>query len=70
MSDFKPNARLLFELEGANPALVEKMREGIQTLIAQQVFGIKNGKVTLNFDADGTMQEIEFNYKKWRKSKT
>lgn len=70
MSDFKPNARLLFELEGASPTSVEKMREGIQTLIAQQVFGIKNGKVILNFDSEGNLQEIEFNYKKWRKQKT
>lgn len=67
MSDFKPNASLLFELEGVSPALVEKMREGIQTLIQQQIFGVRNGKVILNFDPEGNLQEIEFNYKKWRK---
>lgn len=68
MSEFKPNASLHFEFDGAvNKDVVEKMREGIQILIAQQVFGVRNGKVTLNFDHEGTLQEIEFNYKKWRK---
>jgi len=66
--NFTPNAALHFEFDGAvNKDVVEKMRQGIQILIAQQVFGVRNGKVTLNFDNEGTLQEIEFNYKKWRK---
>lgn len=67
---FLPKSKLEFEFDGAiTRPVLEKMRQNIEVIIAQNVFGIRNGKVELNFDHEGTLQEISFNYKKWRKEK-
>ena len=41
----------------------------IDTCFKQGIFNVRNGKITLNFDSDGVLQEIEFSVKKWRRNK-
>lgn len=68
-NDFKPTAELKFEFEGANPEALERYRQTIETIIAQGALNLRNGKVILNFDHEGSLQEIGFDYKRWRKKK-
>lgn len=69
MDEFKPTAILRFELEGVNATTTDRWRRGIDTMLMQGVLNVKNGKVILNFDHEGELQEIEFNFKQWRKKK-
>ena len=47
----------------------ERARIIIHQLFEQGLFSLKNGKAILNFDQYGIMQQIEYNYVKWRKGK-
>lgn len=60
---------IYFTLEGVEQNEIERYRELIHTLILQGAFNVKNGKVTLHYDHEGELQEIEFNIKRWRKNK-
>ncbi len=44
-----------------------KVQETIMTLFERDVFFMKNGKVVLHFDHEGTLQEIQFDYKRWKR---
>lgn len=60
---------IFFTFENVEHKEIERYRGIIHNLIMQGALNIKNGKVTLNYDSDGELQEIEFNIKRWRKNK-
>jgi hypothetical protein len=60
---------LTFEIEGLTEEQTHSYREMIHLLISNGVFNVRNGKVILNFDCDGILQEIEFNVKKYRRKR-
>lgn len=62
-------ALLKFEIDGITEEQTHSYREMIDILLINGVFNVKNGKVILNFDCDGVLQEIEFNVKKYRRKK-
>jgi hypothetical protein len=57
------------KLEGIETPELERVRCIIQTCFEQGLFNVRNGKVSLNFDSDGTLQEMDFSVKKWRRNK-
>lgn len=58
-----------FEIDGLTEEMTHKYREIMDILILNGVFNAKNGKVILNFDSEGVLQEIEFQIKKYRRKK-
>lgn len=66
MDDFKPNAQIVIELEGADPKMVERYRKICEVLISQKAFAVHGGKVVLHFDLDGDLRKIDFDYTRWK----
>ena len=56
-------------LDGINDLELNRVKCIIETCLEQGLFNVRNGKVALNFDSDGTLQEMEFSVKKWRRNK-
>lgn len=67
MSDW--NAQIKLDLAGMGMRETEMMRQTIEILFQNGVFHLKNGKAILNFDHEGILQEIAFDYKRWRRKK-
>lgn len=57
------------KLEGITFEETERLRELIHTLIINGALHVKNGQTILHFDHEGTIQEIEIHYKRWKKNK-
>jgi hypothetical protein len=53
-----------------NEAEFKRVSDSIQTMQERDVFMMKNGQVVLHYDHEGTLQEIGFNYKRWKRRKT
>lgn len=60
---------LNFKLEGISMEETEKYREIISILFEARAFNIKNGSVTLHYDYEGNLMEVETNVKRWRRQK-
>ena len=61
-------ATLTFELERITFGHAEKMRRAIDFLIDVGAFNVRSGNVTMHFDLDGVLQEVEtHSIRKWRK---
>lgn len=60
---------ITIEIEGLKPLELERCRQIIHKLFEQGAFNVRNGKVILNFDSDGIMQQINFEVSKWRRNK-
>lgn len=60
---------ITIQLEGIGLTELERCRQIVETLFSQGVFNVRNGKIILNFDSDGTLQQIDFNVSKWRRNK-
>ena len=63
-------SNIKLELKGLNPQELAKVQQTIHTLFERDVFFMRNGKVVLHFDQESTLQEIEFNYKRWKRRKS
>lgn len=61
--------KIQIELEGIGIAELERCRQMIHLMFQQGIFTVRNGKVILNFDSDGVLQQIDFNVSKWRRNK-
>lgn len=48
---------------------LERCRQILHCLFEQGALNVRNGKVTLNFDSDGTLRQLDFNVTKWRSDK-
>lgn len=62
--------KISIDTKGLPQHLLNKYAEDIHILLMQGVFDIKNGKAILNFDSEGKLQEITFDFKKWRKKRS
>jgi len=60
---------IFITLEGATFEQTERCRAIINILFNNDIFSIRNGSVTLHFDYEGTLNEIEINVKKWKRNK-
>jgi hypothetical protein len=58
---------ITFELEGLDDETVMRYHEMLDLIIRNGVLNVKNGKVILNFDSQGVLQEMEFQVKKYRR---
>jgi len=58
------------QLEGASFQETERCRLIIHELFTQGFFSLRNGKAIVHFDHDANMQQIEYDYIKWRRGKT
>lgn len=64
-------SRFSFEIIGElTEEQTHRMRESMETIISQGVLSIHDGKAILSFDYEGTLREISFDFKKWRKQKS
>lgn len=61
--------RITLDIEGISKEDLLRYQEAIFTLVRNGVFSIKNGKAVLNFDAEGTLQLIQFEYAAYRRKK-
>lgn len=61
---------ITLEMPELNEEELRRVRETIHTLAERDVFMMRNGSATLHFDAEGTLQEIEFKYKRWKRRKS
>jgi len=57
------------QIENIGLLELERCRRILHVLFEQGAMNVRNGKVTLNFDSDGSLRELEFNVKKWRSDK-
>ena len=46
-----------------------RLQEIIHRLLAEGALNVRNGCVTLRYDNDATLQQIEIDYIKWRRQK-
>lgn len=60
---------ITFELDGADDQTTLRYHEMLDLIIRNGVLNVRNGKVILNFDSQGILQEMEFQVKKYRRSK-
>ncbi len=74
--EISPNTRMMQRLKieidlghlaPLTQAEIERVHETIRTLVQRDVLFMKNGRAVLHFDRTGDLQEIEFNYKRWRR---
>ena len=63
----KEEGTILLKLEGVSLEDTDRYRQAIHTLIAQGVLGLRRGSVTLHFDHEGVIQEIEY-HRRWRRT--
>jgi len=56
--------KIITIFEEIEPREMIRVQQILQTLFEENIFDVKNGKVTLHFDSDKILREIEFNYKK------
>jgi len=61
--------RITLEFEGLTPQELQRIQDTIHILHKRDVFNMKNGKVILHYDYEGTLQEIGFEYKRWKRRK-
>ena len=57
------------QIENIGALELERCRQILHTLFEQGAMNVRNGKVTLNFDSDGTLRQLDFNVTKWRSDK-
>ena len=57
------------QIENIGALELERCRNILHLLFEQGAMNVKNGKVTLNFDSDGTLRQLDFNVTKWRSDK-
>lgn len=57
------------QIENIGIKELERCREILHLLFEQGVMNVRNGKVILNFDSDGTLRLINFDVTKWRSDK-
>ena len=60
---------LTLEIPGLNDEEWRRVQDTVHTLAERDVFLMRNGSATLHFDSEGTLQEIEFKYKRWKRRK-
>ena len=65
----KERGTVILRLDNASKEVTEKLEQDIVTLWRAGVFTVKNGSVTLHFDHDGVLQEIETRVRNWRRRK-
>lgn len=56
-------------MEGVTFEQVERARLFIHELFTAGVLGLKNGRAILEFDHEGVLQEIKFDYIRWKRNK-
>jgi len=61
------NPTIFLKLEGATVEQAEHCRSIIELLFANDVFNIRRGSVTLHFDHEGGLKQIERDRVVWRK---
>ena len=67
--EFYPTSQIKIDCQNVPVDVANHWREIIEILITQKALNVKNGKAILNFDSDGNLAEISFDYKKWRRGK-
>lgn len=63
-------SNITLKFEGLNEQELRRVHDTINTLFERDVFFMKNGQVILHFDHEGILQEIGFNYKRWKRRKS
>jgi len=58
---------LTLEIPGLSDEELLRVQDTIHILAERDVFMMKNGSASLHFDSDGTLQEVEFKYKRWKR---
>ena len=59
--------QITINLDGLEAEVVERYRANIHQLMIKGVFELQNGKVTLHFDNDKQLRQIDIFYTPWRK---
>ena len=63
------NSEIKLEFEGLNFKQTEHIREVINILFEAEAFTVRNGKVIMHFDHEGTLQEVSVDHKRWKRRK-
>ena len=63
-------SQFILNIENLNKDEEYRVADTLDTLTKRDVLMMKNGSATLHFDSDGTLQEIEFKYKRWKRRKS
>lgn len=63
------HAVLKWEFDGLTQEQVDRFRKTMDTIIAQGVLALHDGKAVLSFDYEGDLREIRFEFNKWKKKK-
>lgn len=66
---FTPTSQIKIDCQNIPMDVANHWRKIIEILITQEALNVKNGKTILNFDHEGNLMEISFDYKKWRRGK-
>lgn len=64
------NSKIELEFEGLDINQTEHIREIINVMFESGAFYIRNGKVVLHFDHEGTLQEVGVDHKRWKRRKS
>lgn len=63
------STKIELDFEGLDFKQTEHIREIINVMFESGAFMIKNGKVLLHFDHEGTLQEVAVDHKRWKRRK-
>lgn len=55
------------EMTGVTPQEIAKLNGYFVRLVEAQVHRMKNGSMTLHFDSDGNLSDIDINRKIWKR---
>ncbi len=69
MINQRNQSELKFEFEGLTEEQTDRFRETLETIIAQGVLNLHDGKAILDFNYEGVLSGIRFEFNKWRRPK-
>ena len=64
-----PKSILKFDLEGLSNEETHRWRESLHKILISGALNIRAGEAVLRFDKDGTLQQIDFSYIKYKRSR-
>lgn len=61
--------KIEWEFQGVSREQLARFKDTMDTIISQGVLNLHDGKAVLSFDYEGTLREISFDFKKWKRTK-
>lgn len=59
-----------YEIDGASEEQIHRMRDNMDILVAQGILNLHDGKAILDFNYEGKICLVRFEFNKWKRGKS